>query len=232
MSKKLLKLLVATAAMVTVLSTGIVASAAGTYTVQSGDTLSKISKQAYGTTKEWKVIYEVNQAIIKDPNLIYPGQVITIPDWPVGSVPATNAEASAASAAAAAADASAATPVPTPAPAPVTVAEEKTVNSWVNDSENQALVSSMSTSEMAIFLVAPNSKTVSFQFKFKQQIDLSGVGQAEINQMLDTEFNAQIGIFAEMRDVIADDTQIDDVVLRIEYLNADGSLIYSRDFTK
>lgn len=116
MRKKLLKTLVCTVAMVSVLSTGLVASAAGTYTVQSGDTLSKIARQAYGSAQEWRVIYEANTSILSNPNVIRPGQVLTIPDWPVGSVPATNAEASAASAAAAAADAAAATPAPGPSP--------------------------------------------------------------------------------------------------------------------
>lgn len=47
-----------------------------TYTVKSGDTLSKIAAQ-YGTT--WQNIYEHNRDTIKNPDLIYPGQVIRIP---------------------------------------------------------------------------------------------------------------------------------------------------------
>ena len=46
-----------------------------TYIVQKGDTLSKIAKK-YHTT--WKKIYEKNKDIIKDPNKIYPGQIIRI----------------------------------------------------------------------------------------------------------------------------------------------------------
>ncbi len=47
-----------------------------TYTVKPGDTLSGIAAQ-YGTT--WQKIYEHNCDIIKNPDLIYPGQVIRIP---------------------------------------------------------------------------------------------------------------------------------------------------------
>ncbi len=47
-----------------------------TYTVKAGDTLSKIAAQ-YGTT--WQNIYEHNRDTIKNPDLIYPGQVIRIP---------------------------------------------------------------------------------------------------------------------------------------------------------
>ncbi len=49
------------------------------YTVQKGDTLQKISKEFYGTTKKWAKIYEANKDIMKGPNKIYPGQVIHIP---------------------------------------------------------------------------------------------------------------------------------------------------------
>ena len=53
------------------------------YTVQKGDTLQKISKKFYGTTKEWTKIYEANKDIIKGPNKIYPGQAINIPVEPL-----------------------------------------------------------------------------------------------------------------------------------------------------
>jgi nucleoid-associated protein YgaU len=53
------------------------------YTVQKGDTLQKISKKFYGTTKKWTKIYEANKDIIKGPNKIYPGQAINIPVEPL-----------------------------------------------------------------------------------------------------------------------------------------------------
>jgi nucleoid-associated protein YgaU len=49
------------------------------YTVQKADTLQKISKKFYGTTKKWNKIYKANQDVLKGPNKIYPGQVIKIP---------------------------------------------------------------------------------------------------------------------------------------------------------
>jgi nucleoid-associated protein YgaU len=49
------------------------------YTIQSGDSLSKIAKQFYGDAKQWPKIYEANKDVIKNPNLIYPGQKIKIP---------------------------------------------------------------------------------------------------------------------------------------------------------
>jgi nucleoid-associated protein YgaU len=49
------------------------------YTIQSGDSLSKIAKQFYGDAKDWDKIYQANKDKIKDPNMIYPGQKIIIP---------------------------------------------------------------------------------------------------------------------------------------------------------
>lgn len=51
-----------------------------TYTVKSGDSLSKIAKAEYGDASKWKQIYEANKDKIKNPDLIYPGQEFTIPD--------------------------------------------------------------------------------------------------------------------------------------------------------
>jgi nucleoid-associated protein YgaU len=50
-----------------------------TYTVKSGDSLSKIAKHHYGHAGEWKRIFEANRETIKDPDLIHPGQVLRIP---------------------------------------------------------------------------------------------------------------------------------------------------------
>ena len=50
-----------------------------TYVVKKGDTLQKISDKMYGTTKRWKEIYEANKATLKSPDIITPGQEITIP---------------------------------------------------------------------------------------------------------------------------------------------------------
>ncbi len=49
------------------------------YTIQSGDTLSKIAKQHYGDANQWRKIHEANKGIIDDPDKIYPGQSIRIP---------------------------------------------------------------------------------------------------------------------------------------------------------
>ena len=49
------------------------------YTVQSGDTLSKIAKEHYGDAMKYPVIFEANKPMLEHPDKIYPGQQLRIP---------------------------------------------------------------------------------------------------------------------------------------------------------
>jgi len=49
------------------------------YTVESGDTLGAIAKRFYGNAGKYMVIFEANRPMLEDPNKIYPGQVLRIP---------------------------------------------------------------------------------------------------------------------------------------------------------
>ncbi len=51
----------------------------GTYTVKKGDSLWKIAKQFYGNGADYTKIAGSNTDTVKNPNLIYPGQVLMIP---------------------------------------------------------------------------------------------------------------------------------------------------------
>ncbi|QNM83228.1 peptidoglycan-binding protein LysM [Sphingomonas sabuli] len=48
--------------------------------VQSGETLSAIAKQYYGDPNAYNKIFEANKPMLKDPDEIYPGQVLIIPE--------------------------------------------------------------------------------------------------------------------------------------------------------
>lgn len=49
-----------------------------TYTVVSGDTLSLIAKNKLGDSNKWIVIFNLNRDVIKNPNLIKPGQSLKL----------------------------------------------------------------------------------------------------------------------------------------------------------
>ena len=50
------------------------------YSVQPGDSLSKIAKKFYGNANDWKRIFEANRDRIKNPDVIQPGWTLTIPE--------------------------------------------------------------------------------------------------------------------------------------------------------
>ncbi|MBA3057758.1 MAG: peptidoglycan-binding protein LysM [Gammaproteobacteria bacterium] len=49
------------------------------YTVKGGDSLSKISKEMYGDANKYDAIFEANKPMLKNPDRIYPGQVLRVP---------------------------------------------------------------------------------------------------------------------------------------------------------
>lgn len=54
-------------------------TAQSTYTVKSGDTLSKIAKELLGNAQAYHEIFEMNRDQLSDPDKIKPGQVLKIP---------------------------------------------------------------------------------------------------------------------------------------------------------
>lgn len=51
-----------------------------TYTVQSGDTLWKIAEETYGSGAQYHAIFEANRDVLDDPDRIFPGQVLKLPE--------------------------------------------------------------------------------------------------------------------------------------------------------
>ena len=51
-----------------------------TYTVASGDTLWKIAEHFYGNGSHYPKIFEANTDVLEDPDRIFPGQKLVIPD--------------------------------------------------------------------------------------------------------------------------------------------------------
>ena len=60
--------------------TGPVVAASRFVVVKKGDTLSAISLTVYGDANKYQKIFEANKPLLKDPNKIYPGQTLRIPE--------------------------------------------------------------------------------------------------------------------------------------------------------
>ncbi len=56
--------------------------AARTYVVRSGDTLAGIAERFYHDSADWRAIYDANRAEVRNPNMIYVGEKLTIPASP------------------------------------------------------------------------------------------------------------------------------------------------------
>ena len=50
-----------------------------TTTVSRGDSLWRLSQLAYGAGTRYAVIYQANRKQIRNPDLIYPGQIFVLP---------------------------------------------------------------------------------------------------------------------------------------------------------
>ena len=50
------------------------------HTVASGETLGKIAKQYYGKASKYTAVFEANTNILKNPDVIHPGQELVIPN--------------------------------------------------------------------------------------------------------------------------------------------------------
>lgn len=50
------------------------------HTVKSGETLGKIAKHYYGNASKYNAIFKANTNILKNPDLIHPGQELIIPN--------------------------------------------------------------------------------------------------------------------------------------------------------
>lgn len=57
----------------------VVVPGIGTATVSRGDSLWRISRVTYGAGTRYAVIYKANRKLIRNPNLIYPGQIFVVP---------------------------------------------------------------------------------------------------------------------------------------------------------
>jgi LysM repeat protein len=66
---------------------------ARSYTVRPGDTLSSIAERFYGSSADWRGLYQANRSVISNPNVIYAGEVLNVPYQLPASTSTTSASA-------------------------------------------------------------------------------------------------------------------------------------------
>jgi nucleoid-associated protein YgaU len=54
-------------------------TSATTHVVVHGDTLWDLAKKYYGTGTKWHVVHDANAKLLPDPDMLKPGEVLTIP---------------------------------------------------------------------------------------------------------------------------------------------------------
>lgn len=235
MKKKVLKRLAAFSVAMTLMFSSMTAFAAETtYTTKTGDNLSKIAKELYGDANKWRDIYECNKDQIKDPNLIWSNQILVIPDLGITTQ----------------------TPIPTietPAIIPETTttpeipaAEAPTDLTAATDEAANASMSLKEWTETGVWaqymeeLNAEAGDAISYEvngdvltlvYQYEQQLaDLDASSQEMLNGIMDSIFDAYQDVFALLRDEIILETGNANVVLRLEYRNANGAVIYGKNF--
>ena len=77
------KLLISLTFLIGIIMLCGISVSAESYTVKQGDTLTKIAKQQLGDSRKYTNIFEANKDKISDPNKIYIGMVLLIPEKPV-----------------------------------------------------------------------------------------------------------------------------------------------------
>lgn len=108
-----------------------------------------------------------------------------------------------------------------------------TVEDWVNSEEIQAALQVLSDSQegMKVNIYAADDKTVAFSFTYDEQVEIANDEEmAMLTDIFEQAMTQQEAVFVQMRDQLVSETGMDDVVLRIEYLNADGTVLYDVDY--
>lgn len=90
MAKRGAALMLAVLMLVGLLAMG---ASAATHTVAPGENLSSLAQQYLGDRTKWREIYELNKDVIKNPNVIYVGQVLNVPGEEEPAAPVVEEEA-------------------------------------------------------------------------------------------------------------------------------------------
>lgn len=109
-----------------------------------------------------------------------------------------------------------------------------TLADWVKSDEVTTVVDSLSgTAEgMTIEFKADGEDVLVMSYTYEEQVDLSDEETKKaVEAYFEQALTAQSSTFTNMRDQINEQYKLNVKTIRIEYLNADGSVIYTQDIS-
>ena len=223
MKKKLWRKVVLSAAVISLLSAGTAAYAAESYTVERGDYLKKIAEKMYQDASKWELIYETNKDLIKDPNLIYAGQVFVIPDLQTEeTAPAADAGEADIPAPALAEAASETEPQPE-----VPVGDYASLEDYLNDPAVRAEIDdTIESSSNDNFSVRVSAKGNELMMEFKLLVDI-GIDASDIEEIYAGHEEYFETAAAEFDEMIG---QSGACTLVLHFLNPDDTLIIEKRY--
>lgn len=87
------------------------------------------------------------------------------------------------------------------------------------------------TNGCTVEVVVEDSNVLVFRYILTEAFDTSDTEAMDyLTSLYDENFEAYSSTFTEMSNQIADETSTENVVLRLEAVNPDGTLLYSKDF--
>lgn len=80
-------------------------------------------------------------------------------------------------------------------------------------------------------IVVEDGNVLVFRYALTEEFDTSDSAAMDaLTSLYDSEFDAYSSTFTEVKDQLANETSTENVVLRLEATNPDGTVLYSRDF--
>ena len=109
--------------------------------------------------------------------------------------------------------------------------ESNLLEELVADPSMQKMAEQMSTEQYTAELLAENGNILIYRFTLVEQLDLSDESTKKtFVDALNSGLDSFTSTYESIRDSLRSELEMDDLVIRIEYFNADGSEIVTRDF--
>lgn len=114
--------------------------------------------------------------------------------------------------------------------------ESTTLTDWYNSADRTSLEDTINgifeSSGMTFFVTVEEPDTIIYNYQYTEQLDFSGASQEEIDASFAESLDAGAATIVSDISTYRTTYDIPLTTIRMTYLNADGSLIYSQDITE